>query len=77
MRFELTPEEDARVAEWLKSLQPKIADLLPDILHGTGVYGSIGGGVTYELTPTSVGMVIKVREFHTGEVLDLTDWDTW
>lgn len=38
--------------------------------------GAIGGGLTYEFSPTGLGMVIKVKYFN-GAELDLTDYDAW
>jgi hypothetical protein len=38
--------------------------------------GAIGGGITYEFTPTSLGEVVKVR-YGSEDVLDLTDYDEW
>ncbi len=38
--------------------------------------GAIGGAYTWEFTPTSLGIVIKIR-CSCGEKLDLTDYDSW
>ena len=40
-------------------------------------YGSIGGGLSYTIIPTSIGEIIKVKEHITGEELDLTDYASW
>lgn len=37
--------------------------------------GAIGGELTWVVTQTSIGMVIKVQYF--GEELDITDYDSW
>lgn len=37
--------------------------------------GAIGGALTWIVTQTSIGMVIKVQYF--GEELDITDYDSW
>lgn len=39
--------------------------------------GSIGGLYTYSFTPTSIGLVIKVTNNLTQDVLDLSDYDDW
>ncbi len=37
--------------------------------------GAIGGGVTYHLTPNSIGMGISVT--YAGVERDITDFDSW
>jgi hypothetical protein len=37
--------------------------------------GTIGGGLTYSFTPTSVGIVLEVTYF--GRKLDLTRYEEW
>lgn len=39
--------------------------------------GAIGGGLTYEFTPTSIGLIFKVRYSGHEEPLDLTDYASW
>lgn len=39
-------------------------------------HGAIGGAVTYEFTPTNLGVVTKVK-CACGETKDLTDYDEW
>lgn len=39
--------------------------------------GAIGGDLTYLITPTSIGVIIKVRYNPTTEIIDLTDYDTF
>lgn len=89
MRFELTPKEVQKVNDWLAStVYPAIIEKQKESAelqkmhfardaweHGYPYEGAIGGGVTYEFTPTSIGVVMKVKyaEFE----LDLTDYATW
>ena len=40
-------------------------------------YGAIGGAYTWMFTSTSMGMVIKVENCASRDVLDLTDYDDW
>lgn len=49
----------------------------PSLAPGTPYSASIGGDVTYEITPTGVGPIIKVRYLQTGSVLNLTDFNSW
>jgi hypothetical protein len=65
MKFELTPEQAKKVRKWIKKQEKK-----------NTYYGAIGGSVTYEFTPTSLGIVEKVKHFN-GKVLDLTDYESW
>ena len=37
--------------------------------------GAIGGSLTYEITPTSLGGIIKVKMY--GQEIDLTEYETW
>jgi hypothetical protein len=39
--------------------------------------GAIGGGITYCLTPTSIGTVLKVKYAGTDAELDLSDYEDW
>jgi hypothetical protein len=39
--------------------------------------GAIGGLYTYSFTPVSLGLVIKVTNNITQDVLDLSDYDAW
>lgn len=42
-----------------------------------GEYGAIGGGYTYEFTPTGLGIIFKVTNAVTKQTLDLTEYDKW
>lgn len=79
MEFRITPEEQKVISEWLESIKPMIMaksvkDPMGDI---EPYYGAIGGGLTYSFTPTGLGVVVKVKEYYTGEELNLTDYDSW
>lgn len=39
--------------------------------------GAAGGQFTFMFTPTSIGVICKVRDAVTGEEVDLTDYDHW
>jgi len=39
--------------------------------------GCIGGLYTYSLTPTTLGVIIKVKNNITEDVLDLSDYESW
>ena len=71
--FDLTEEQCERVAEWVKEIDPPRED-------GEPQHGAIGGALTYQFTPTTVGLVTKAV-FLLGtereQVLDLSDYDDW
>lgn len=39
-------------------------------------YGAIGGALTYSFTPTTLGVVIKVK-CACGKEIDVTDYEGW
>jgi hypothetical protein len=39
--------------------------------------GAIGGSYTYSFTPTTLGVVVKVKNNANGEEIDLTDYENW
>jgi hypothetical protein len=64
--FDLSKKQLAELAKWQVELE---RDEAPT--------GAIGGRYTYSFTPTSIGIVSKVKDEVTGDVLDLTDYDMW
>lgn len=64
MNFQITDDQQDKIVEWLNTL-PEIAT------------GAIGGRLTYQFTPTSIGLVTKVIDGCTKEELDLTDHTAW
>ncbi len=95
MQFQITQEEWAKIGKWLlEEVYPPVvehqlkdpdtaAQLFPD---EDGVIrrpytGAIGGGLTYEFTPTGLGTVTRVTWGKgCGEwekTLDVTDYDLW
>lgn len=40
-------------------------------------YGETGGGLTWKITYTSIGTVIKCKEAITHDEIDLTEYDSW
>lgn len=64
-------EQDAKVAAAQKGGELEEMGLTPPY------YGCTGGGYSYILTPTSLGMCVQVRNGITGEEIDLTDSEDW
>lgn len=92
MKFELSNVEKAKVDAWLKeTVYPEVIAWQkknvknPDFIYkmcwndGYPYEGAIGGGVTYEFTPTSIGNIINVRykTFEQEFKLDVTDYDSF
>lgn len=69
MIFELSEDEKKRALEWAYAQNDKYFKDNPTY------FGPIGGGLTYEITPTTVGENIIVRHNATQETLDLTDYE--
>ena len=73
MKFEITPEELKRIAEWETEQDQKWAEKFKT---PRAYYGASGVSLTYEFTPTSLGVVCKVRHVG-GEELDFTEYLDW
>lgn len=95
--FTITAEQEARVEKWLREeVYPiwieyqKLTTDFPTEMHhycwgiGYPYEGAIGGGLSYEFTPTSIGTIEAATypHFAAGTPgnkfrLDLTDYDLW
>lgn len=76
--FEVTEEEHQKISTWQANLHKKlIKEGKVTVVDGYPYSGAIGGTLTYSFTPTSIGVVFKVKDNLSGEVLDLTDYDSW
>jgi hypothetical protein len=91
MQFEITPEQQARIDQWLMETvyPPIVAEqreahrqagnvatfAFYDWEAGIPYQGASGGAVTYQFTPTSIGVVLKVEAY--GQTLNLTDYESW
>ncbi|AGR47873.1 hypothetical protein PHIM7_170 [Sinorhizobium phage phiM7] len=62
--WEVTPELAKEYHEWIDRLE---SDNAPT--------GAVGGRFTYELTPTSIGLVVFVRDDVTKERFDLNVYE--
>lgn len=61
--FKLTEEDMKKI----KTFHPKCKKMNT---------GAISGGETYSFTPTGLGMIITYK-CKCGEILDLTEYDSW
>ena len=67
MKFELTEEEEQKYRTWIKEHNEDC-----QIKYS----GAIGGKITFQFTPTSLGVITKVI-CGCGEELILTDFEGW
>lgn len=87
--FSITNEDAEKITKWLNEivyppiLEQQMED--PDLREFVGeddqgrkipYSGAIGGGLTFEFSPTSMGTVVKVKHY-SGPELDLTDYESW
>ena len=88
IQYKLDEKQCERLDEWLEQQNQAVLEKQKksmsdeEFKHLTmnGKYpysGAIGGAVTYILTHTSLGSIIKVQHGFTNEVLDLTNYDEW
>ncbi len=89
MKFEVTPEQQKKLDEWLKDVYSRAVNKQieetkePNEFHrfcwdnGVPYTGTIGGGLSYIFSPTSIGLCLTVKESLTGEEIDLTEYDLW
>ena len=72
--FKITSEQRKKLKSWIDE-QDRLVCLKQN--RSCPNYGSCGGAYTYSFTPTSIGLVIKVKNGITNNTIDLTDYDNW
>jgi len=72
--FNLTLEQLEKVRKWERAIDKKVAKKQG---RKEAYYGATGGSMTYCFTPTSIGMVIKVKHGFTNEEIDLSNYEDW
>jgi hypothetical protein len=87
--FTVTLEEQQKINDWLhtevypaivaKQKKSSLANMIVSDEDGNELpyFGAIGGDVTYQFTPNSIGMAFVVIHGSTGQKLDLTDYESW
>ncbi len=75
MQFDLTDDEVMKKADWLLAHNPKCR-FYDDGTQVSNPMGAIGGRLTYQFTPTGLGVIIVVK-CACGESVDLTDYGSW
>lgn len=85
MRFEVTEEEQAIIDKWYAEVQERLVKTgkaKREFMSRSGdkvraEYGAIGGGLTYNFLPTSIGVILTVTESISGEKLNVTQANGW
>lgn len=80
MGFAIPSESGKKLTAWMKEQDAKVIDRQKgtSVEHpGEAYYGCSGGAYTYMFTPTSIGLVVKVQNGLTGDIIDLTDYEDW
>jgi len=67
MEFHIVDEELQKLTEWAEKHNKECP---------VKNSGTIGGRITYTFTPTSLGMIVKVK-CACGENTDLTNYEDW
>lgn len=78
--FSLTAEQLSILEPWKGAQDLHVSQLQTDAElpeRPQAYYGAIGGELTYLFTPTSLGVVVRVKHAVTGAELDLTDYASW
>lgn len=87
--IDLTEATIQKYSDWLDSCyaedvaKQKAEVVNPDFAHtsswelGFPYHGAIGGGVTFELTGTSLGYVVKATYGPLNKTIDLTEYESW
>lgn len=79
--FTLDAEQQEKLAKWLKEIEPEILEIQKNFSKSAPLnrpyYGSAGGGLTYSFTPTGLGVVVEVTEYHTNKTINLTYYKSW
>lgn len=77
--LKLTTSQKNLFDNWMKEQDKKVVEKqkLGGWKHDFPNYGACGGAYTYLITPTSIGVVIKVKNCVTDEIIDLSDYEDW
>ncbi len=74
MNFELDERQEERLAEFRDKHPCAILD--HSRMPGVNMTGAIGGQYTYLFTPTSIGVVVRVK-CACGAEIDLSNYEDW
>ena len=72
--FRLDPSQLDKLNAWVEEQDKKFAEKQgrPD-----AYYGCSDGSLTYRFTPTTLGVIVVVRNNGTKEEIDLTNYEDW
>ena len=72
-----TARQDAAALAEQRSMTGRDAFWIELNEDGEPYYGVSGGELTFEITPTGIGTVVKVRHNWTKKTLDLSEYEKW
>lgn len=72
--FQLDESQKQRLNVWIRQQELKVAD---EQQRSNAYYGAIGGAYEYCFLPTSIGLIVKVKNGLTKEEIDLSDYENW
>lgn len=87
--FNLTVSQKERLDKWLEGQNALAIEHQKEVYKqpnaiiaacwedGFPYTGAIGGCITYHITPTSLGIAIKVTHAITKNEIDLSDYEDW
>ena len=70
MSFTLTNSQKEQIKLWSEIQDKKVAFKQ---LKDKPNYGSCGGAYSYIFVPTTIGLIVKVKNTLTGETLDISE----
>ena len=77
MVFTIEPYEQVAMREWMIEHKETCSlNFEKDGSRKEFPGGAIGGAITYNFTPTGIGMATSVS-CHCGESINITDYDQW
>lgn len=78
MFFTLDEDQETRLAAWVLVQDRVVTERVRALACGPiAPRSDIGGFLTYLFTPTSMGVLLRVRHGGTGDEVDLTDYASW
>jgi hypothetical protein len=76
--FNLSDEQNDKLKAWIEEQNSKVAEHQKEMgFSSAPYYGCSGGAYTYSFTPTTLGMVVKVKNNLTKDEIDLTNYKDW
>lgn len=75
LNFQIPAEDLPELYKWMTKQDKKSAKLQRQ--QSGAITGNVGGSYTYSFTPTGIGLAIRVKNAVTGDIIDLSHYETW